>query len=95
MNACEAMMHIEMDSNEPRAYKFLRQACELLDNTATIIHCPKCNNGYVREISCSCSPNPAGCSDCDFTGYIEQRCELCEGEGMVIVHSDGRMEAYL
>ena len=40
-----------------------RKAKALLDNEATIIHCPDCDNGYVRDKSCHCSPNPAGCPD--------------------------------
>ena len=86
------LINLELGNNETRANKFLRNATELLDLEATIIHCPECINGYVREKSCHCAPNPAGCSDCDYTGYIKEKCYLCKGEGEVLMHTDGRIE---
>ena len=91
MNEIEAMKL----QNETKAQKFARQARDLLDLEATIIHCPDCDNGYVRDKSCHCSPNPAGCPDCDYTGYLKTRCELCKGEGEVLMHNDGRIEVLI
>jgi hypothetical protein len=89
------LINLELGNNETRAHKFLRNANELLDLEATIIHCPECINGYVREKSCHCAPNPAGCSDCDYTGYIKEKCYLCKGEGEVLMHTDGRIEVLI
>jgi len=72
-----------------------RKAKALLDNEATIIHCPDCDNGYVRDKSCHCSPNPAGCPDCDYTGYLKTRCEVCKGQGEVLAYNDGRIEVLI
>ena len=91
----ERLIDLELGNNETRAHKFLRNANELLDLEATIIHCPECINGYVREKSCHCAPNPAGCSDCDYTGYIKEKCYLCKGEGEVLMHNDGRIEVLI
>ena len=91
----ERLIDLELGNNETRAHKFLRNANELLDLEATIIHCPECINGYVREKSCHCAPNPAGCSDCDYTGYIKEKCYLCKGEGEVLMHTDGRIEVLI
>jgi len=91
----ERLIDLELGNNETRAHKFLRNANELLDLEATIIHCPECINGYVREKSCHCAPNPAGCSDCDYTGYIKEKCYLCKGEGEVLMYKDGRIEVLI
>ena len=39
--------------------------------------------------------NPAGCPDCDYTGYLKTRCELCKGDGEVLMHNDGRIEVLI
>ena len=89
------LINLELGNNETRANKFLRNATELLDLEATIIHCPDCDNGYVRDKSCHCSPNPAGCPDCDYTGYLKTRCEVCKGQGEVLAYNDGRIEVLI
>ncbi len=104
MNGNEALLEINRIQTqywgirETREERYKRMASELVSTddhpaTATLIHCPDCNNGYVRDKSCHCSPNPAGCPDCDYTGYLKTRCELCKGDGWVKMDNEGRLEA--
>ena len=78
---------------ETQSDKFKRNARELLDNTATIVHCPNddCYNGYIISY-CDCLNNPK-CSRCNGKGVIQERCGLCKGEGWVKMDNEGRLEA--
>ena len=80
---------------ETRSDKLKRNACELLDNTATIVHCPNddCYNGYLITY-CDCLNNPK-CSRCNGKGVIQERCPVCEGEGEVLMYKDGSIEVLI
>ena len=95
MTACEVMIGIEIGNNETRAQKFLRNANELLDNKATVIHCPNddCYNGYVIAY-CDCLGDPK-CWRCYGKGVVAEACPECRGQGEVLAYPDGRREALI
>ena len=95
MNACEAMIDIELGTNETRAQKFARNAGELLSDKAVIVTCPDCEGLRYHERDCSCSPNPNGCSECRHTGRIGIPCQTCKKQGEVLMYADGRIEALI
>jgi len=91
----QQLIDLELSTNETRAQKFLRNACELLDNTATIVHCPNddCYGGYTITY-CNCLNDPK-CLRCYGKGVIQVRCEVCKGQGEVLAYPDGRRESLI
>ena len=95
MNTAENLINLYLEENETRAQKFLRNACELLDNTATIVHCPNddCYSGYTITY-CNCLNDPK-CMRCYGKGVVADRCPTCKGEGEVLMHKDGTIEVLI
>jgi len=92
MTACLAMINLELSTNESRAMKFRRNACEILDNQATIVTCNDCEGLRQHEKQCDCYPNPNGCAECKGKGWYGVRCPTCKGEGQVLMYPDGHTE---
>jgi DnaJ-class molecular chaperone len=90
MTLAQALINTELASNETRANKFLRNANELLDREATIVTCPECEGLRRHERYCDC--NGVGCHWCNGDGIIFTTCQMCKGEGEVLMHKDGTIE---
>lgn len=102
MTSNEALLTVhKMQTNlwgiqESRSDKFARNAAELLSDEATIVTCPDCEGLMFIKVDCECYPfNPNGCAMCDYKGWTKQTCVTCKGEGQVLMHKDGYMEALL
>jgi len=95
MTLAQALINTELASNETRAQKFLRNANEILSHRATITQCPNddCYNGYIISY-CDCLNDPK-CSRCNGKGVIQVRCEVCKGQGEVLMYKNGKVEALI
>ena len=96
MTACLAMINLELSTNESRAAKFSRNAAELLNNEAVIVTCPneECVNGYTpKQHDCwAHGYSDEGCPWCNNLGYTAPMCEICKGQGEVLMYPDGHTE---
>ena len=95
MTLAQALINTELASNETRAMKFRRNACEILEDKATIVTCPDCEGLRYHEKQCDCYPNPNGCSECGGKGWYGIRCNTCGGEGQVLMYKDGHTEVLI
>lgn len=67
---------------------FLKEVDKIMNRQYHWISCPDCDGLGYREKQCDCSPNPAGCEECNFTGYMFTECSTCHGDREVMVCDD-------
>ena len=58
------------------------------------IPCPDCDGIGYFEQTCSCSPDPKGCSDCGHRGWIPRICSTCKGGKEIFVNVDTGLECF-